>query len=135
MENLERDEIPVEASPRTFGLMCAAVFALVALWPLMHGAGVRGWGLAISAAFLAAALASPARLAPASRAWQRIGLALHAIFNPIVTGALFYLVITPYGLLMRLLQRNPRALLRPDPAAASYWVARDSRRSRMDQQF
>jgi hypothetical protein len=69
------------------------------------------------------ALARPALLAPINRLWTRFGLLLHHIVNPIVMGLMFYLAITPIGVLMRLLGKDPLKR-RFDPAAATYWIQR-----------
>jgi hypothetical protein len=80
------------------------------------------WALA-AAAFVGAALLRPGLLYPLNRVWFLIGLALHKVVSPLVMGLLFFLVITPIGLIMRLRGKRPLGLeLRSDEA--SYWIAR-----------
>ncbi len=69
------------------------------------------------------AFAAPQVLAPLNRLWFKLGLLLHKIVNPIVLGIMFYVVVTPTGLIMRLLGKDLLRLKR-DPAAASYWIER-----------
>jgi len=114
----------VGPSDRAFGLTFAGVLGVVALLPLARGGGVRAWALAAAAAFLAAALARPAVLAPLNRVWLRFGLLLHRIVNPVVLAVVFYGVVTPTGLLMRLARSRPLKL-GFDPSAPSYWTRRD----------
>ncbi len=57
--------------------------------------------------------------------WYWFGLALHKVVNPLVMGVLFFVVITPIGLLMRLAGKRPLAL-RFEPDTSSYWVTRGS---------
>ena len=85
--------------------------------------------------FGALALLWPRALTPANRIWLRIGLLMHRIVNPIVMGAIFYLVVTPFGLVMRLLGKGPTAMRPADSDATSYWIARTGGSSPMDNQF
>ncbi|MCZ6894079.1 MAG: SxtJ family membrane protein [Gammaproteobacteria bacterium] len=118
-----REETVQGSSNRSFGLVFAAVFAIIGLWPLIGDGAVRVWSLAVSLVFLALALLWPVALAPLNRLWTRFGLLLHHIVNPIVMGVLFYLVVTPTGLVMRMLGKD-LLRLRFDPQAKSYWIER-----------
>jgi hypothetical protein len=69
------------------------------------------------------ALVVPHVLAPARRGWIKIGYWLGFVINPVVLGAVYCVVFVPFGLLMRLVGRDPMAR-RFDPAAKTYWVAR-----------
>lgn len=129
------DEQIVGPSNRSFGLVFTVVFAIVALLPLWRGAAPRWWALAVAAVFGGLALAWPRALAPANRVWLRIGLLMHRIVNPIVMGAIFYLVVTPFGLVMRLLGKGPAAMRPAERDATSYWIARAGGSSPMDNQF
>ena len=111
------------SSDRAFGLVFAAVFAIVGLWPLMGGGPLRIWALGVAAAFLAAAALRPKFLAPLNRIWTVIGLFLHRIANFVILSLLFYLVITPTGLMLRLFGKDPLRL-RFEPGARSYWIER-----------
>ena len=112
------------SSDRSFGFVFAAVFLIVGLYPLLHVAGIRIWAVVISGLFLLLAALVPQVLAPANRLWTKFGLLLHNIVSPIALGILFFLVVTPTGLLMRLFGKDPLRL-RFDPAADSYWIKRD----------
>ena len=125
----------IEASPRSFGLTFAAVFALYGSWPLVRNGEARVWALVAAVAIGLIALAAPVWLKYPSRVWQRIGLALHYVINPIVMAALFFVVITPFGLVKRRLDPNWSARFRTDPNATSYWITRPSTSSSMRQQF
>ena len=122
-ESFDRDEPVRGSSDRSFGVVFAVFFLLVGLAPLLHGRGPRYWAVAIGVAFLAVALAHPALLRPLNRLWTRLGLLLHRIVNPIVMGLLFFLVLTPFGTVLRLLGKDP--LRRHfDRTATSYWILR-----------
>ena len=122
-ERLVRDEEIQGSSNRSFGLLFAVVFAVVGLWPLIHGDAPRLWPLGLALAFLVVASLRPALLSPLNRLWTRFGLLLHRVVNPIIMALLFFSTVTPTGLVMRLLGKDPLRL-RFQPEAKSYWIAR-----------
>lgn len=111
------------ASNRNFGFWMTAAFTFFGLWPLRHGAPPRLPFLVAAALFLAFALVRPAALSPLNFLWTRLGLLLGRIADPIVTGLIFFLIVTPAAILLRILGKDPLAR-RPDPAAPSYWISR-----------
>jgi hypothetical protein len=120
-ERLDGEEVRA-GSPRGFGLVFTAVFLIVGLWPLVGGGSPRWWALAIAGAFGLATAVRPAILQPLNRLWFRFGLLLSKVVNPLVLGLLFYVTVTPIGLIMRAFGKDP--LRRKRTPAASYWVAR-----------
>jgi Saxitoxin biosynthesis operon protein SxtJ len=96
---------------------------LVCLWPVLFGGSPRGWAAAVALAFALVGMLRPAWLAPLNRLWMRFGLLLGAVVSPIALGLLFYGVLTPIGVLMRLFRSDPLRLRR-DPSARSYWLPR-----------
>lgn len=111
------------SSDRSFGVVFAVVFATVALLPLWSGGDVRLWALLLAAGFLLLALVAPRVLAPLNRAWAAFGVLLHRLVSPVVLGLMYFGVITPTALVMRLSGRRPLALDR-DGASNSYWIPR-----------
>ena len=122
-ESFEREEEVQGSSDRTFGLVFAAVFGVIAVLPLLGGRDSRWWSLMVSAVFFGAAVLRPGLLSPLNRLWLRLGLVLHRIVNPVVLGVLFYGVVTPTALLMRLMGKDPLNR-RFEPSADSYWIQR-----------
>lgn len=122
-ESLQRERQVEGSSNRSFGIVFAVVFAIIALFPLLFGGALRWWSVVIALAFLALALLAPATLAPLNRIWMRFGLLLHKIVSPIVLGIMFFLVVTPIGLLMRATGKDPLRL-RLDKSARTYWIDR-----------
>jgi hypothetical protein len=110
-------------SDRNFGLFFAAAFAFIALWPLVRGGKVHLSLFAIAAAFLAAAFLAPRALAPLNRLWFQIGILLGKVVTPLVMVVLWFAVVTPVGLLMRLFGNDPLRLKR-EPMSKSYWIER-----------
>jgi hypothetical protein len=122
-EDLKYDEPPARASERSFGMVFAALFLVVSLWPLLAGGAPRWWALALAAAFLLAGLVYPQVLRPLNSVWLGFGLLLHRIVSPLILGMLFYLTVLPTGLVMRALGKDPLRL-RFDRNAPSYWIER-----------
>jgi hypothetical protein len=110
-------------SDRSFGVVFAAVFAVVALWPLKDGGEPRLWAGGVAALFLAVAFVRPALLKPLNRLWFLVGMVLHHVVTPLMMGLLFFLTVTPVALVMRA-RGHDLLRLRRDPAATSYWIHR-----------
>ena len=119
-----RPQTAKPGSERAFGLVFAGVFLLVALWPLFERASPRLWAIALAAAFAICAWLAPRVLAPLNLLWFRFGELLHRIVSPIALGIIFFGVITPYAVVMRLYGRD-ELLLRKRSARPSYWVRRE----------
>jgi hypothetical protein len=122
-EDLTRDTVPVGASDRRFGSVFTGFWLLVGLWPLRRGHPIRIWALLLAVAFLTLALGWPRLLSPLNRLWFRLGLLLHRVTNPLVMSVMFFGVITPMGLAMRLLGWD-FLRLRKEPHRQSYWIDR-----------
>jgi len=125
-EKFDREEPVAAGSERSFGLVIGGFFALVAFAPLLHKepSGPRLWAILLAILFGGLAFLRPALLRPLNVAWTKLGLLLYQFVNPVVLGIVFYGVVTPLGMLMR--ARGKDLLrLRRDPAAASYWIARE----------
>ena len=125
-EDFTREEKVQGSSDRSFGLVMAGFFAIVALLPLRHAplSSIRWWALAVAAVFLVLALLWSAPLRPLNRLWLKLGLLLSKIVSPIVLMILFYVTVTPVGLLMRATGKDPLRLRR-NAAAKSYWTPRE----------
>lgn len=120
---LSQPDAPQLPSNRSFGLVFCGFFALVAVFPLLSGGSVRNWSAIVSAFFAVAAFLFPSALAPLNRLWMRFGALLHRIVSPIVLAVLFFVVITPFGVVMRILGKVPLKL-RYEPVQ-TYWIDRD----------
>jgi hypothetical protein len=122
-DELVRHEEVKTGSDRSFAWVFTGFFLLVVLAPLRHGQPVRVWSVAFAAVFLAAGAIRPEVLHPLNVLWMRFGLLLGRFVNPVVLAALFYLVFTPLGLLMRFMGKDPLRLRKGAPAE-SYWITR-----------
>jgi hypothetical protein len=121
-EDFDRHVDVKGSSDRSFGLVMAAFFALLGLGPLTRGAGVRIWALAVAAVVLIIALGRPGILHLLNVGWGRIGVVLARVTTPIVMGVIFFLIVTPLGVLFRALGRDPMRLR--SKGEDSYWILR-----------
>ncbi|MBK7926642.1 MAG: hypothetical protein IPJ98_03885 [Bryobacterales bacterium] len=122
-EDLERGHTTEGSSDRAFGLVMTIAGAVIGLWPLRAGGTMRVPVLAAAGVMLLAALVRPAWLRPLNRLWTALGVWMGKLMNPIVSAALFYLVFTPVGAVMRASGKDPMRL-RWNENAESYWVPR-----------
>ncbi|MDH3314189.1 MAG: SxtJ family membrane protein [Gammaproteobacteria bacterium] len=122
-EDLSRDQQVEGSSDRSFGLVFAGVFLLIAAWPLWYGATPRWWAAGIAAVFAVVAVMRPALLAGLNRLWIKLGVLLGKVVSPIALGILFYGVVVPIGVVMRLTGKDPLRL-KLDSGADSYWIPR-----------
>jgi hypothetical protein len=111
-------------SDRNFGLTMAAVAAILGSLPLLRGAAPHWVLLIIAAVFAILSLAVPRVLFPLNYVWFRFGLLLHHIISPVVIGAVFFLCVTPIGLIMRMLGKDVLSLRRRADLQ-TYWIVRD----------
>jgi hypothetical protein len=93
---------------RHFGYLVGGIFGLIGLWPLVwRHQDPRLWALALTVILVVPALVAPRILAPVYRVWMLLGEVLAWINTRIILGVVFYGVVTPIGLLMRLTGRDP----------------------------
>lgn len=123
-----------QGSERSFGVVFAIVFLLLALWPMLAGGNPRLIPLIIAAALLLTALAAPKLLALPNTLWFKLGMVLGAIIAPLVMGLVYVTTVMPTGLWVRLRGKD---LLKQklDHSAESYWVERTDKPQPMKNQF
>jgi uncharacterized membrane protein len=128
-------EVPVQGSSnRAFGYVFTGLFAFLGITGLWHGqASAYWWLLAALAVFLLARFAAPL-LSPLNRIWLRFGLALSRVMNPVLLAVMFFGVVLPTSILLRLARKDPLRL-RIDKSATSYWIGRDTPITSMTKQY
>ena len=122
------------SSNRNFGLVFFFIFLVVSIWPLTHNESPRIWSAIISLVFLILVLTRSKLLTPLNRLWAKFGIILGSIIAPIVMGVVFFLVITPIGLGMKIIGKDLLSI-KYDKKKETYWVKRDKPTSTMKQQF
>ncbi len=110
-------------SERSFGLVFAVVFLIIGWVPLIKGLPVRWWAILTAGGLVAVAIAIPKALVVPNRLWFRLGLWLQAITSPLIMGLLFYGVLFPTGLLLRMMGKD-LLRLKWQKDAKTYWIQR-----------
>ena len=126
------DEIKI-GSNRGFGIVFFVVFLLIAIYPLLKGSDLRIWSLIISFIFLVLGLTKSNLLTPLNKLWFKFGLFLGKIISPLIMGFIFFVVVTPIGIIMRLLRKDLLNL--KYNKKKSYWIEKTGPKSKMKNQF
>jgi hypothetical protein len=121
-------------SNRNFGVVFFLVFLLIGLWPLLEKSDVRYWPIFISLIFLILGLINSKILNPLNRLWFKFGEQLGKIISPLVMCIVFFLVVTPIGVIMRLLRKDILNL-KFNKKDESYWIQKIDPKSKMKNQF
>ncbi len=126
------DEIKI-SSNRNFGVVFFVVFFLIALYPLTYDEGIRTWSIIISLFFLILGLFNSKILNPLNKLWFKFGIILGKIISPLIMGIIYFLVVTPTGLIMRLLRKDILNLKYNKDK--SYWIKKNEKKNNMKNQF
>ena len=116
----------------TFGILFFILFLIIGLYPLKSGGTTRIWSLVLSLAFLIITIIRPNLLTFINRLWIQFGILLGKIISPLVMGLVFFFVVTPIGILIRMLKKDVMGLKRGAP---SYWINREDKVQSMKKQF
>ena len=121
------------SSNRSFGIIFFIVFLLISIWPILDGQTIRVWSLAVSLIFLILGILNSKILGPLNLAWIKFGEILGRFIAPIVMGIVFFLIITPIGLFMRIIGKD--FLNTKFSKVSSYWIKRKKNIGSMKRQF
>ena len=125
-ENFDHEDKVVAGSDKSFCLVFACVFAILSLFNLGFGSDINYWTYlfcGMTVVFLTVAFTIPQIARPLNILWFRFGLLLHKIVSPVIMGLMFFLTVTPIGLIMRLFGKRPLHL-KFESNAKSYWIHR-----------
>ncbi|MDA7552083.1 SxtJ family membrane protein [Candidatus Pelagibacter sp.] len=120
-------------SDKSFGFVFCVFFLIISFWPLLNGNEIRIWSLVISVIFLIITLTKPILLSPLNKIWFKIGIFLGSIVSPIIMGIVFFGVVTPISLIMKILGKDLLKLKKNK--TNSYWIERSIQKSNMKKQF
>tara|TARA_B100000579_G_C22595429_1_gene740114 strand:+ start:96 stop:479 length:384 start_codon:yes stop_codon:yes gene_type:complete len=126
------DDIKI-GSNRSFGIFFFVVFFLIGLYPLIIGGEIRIWSVIISSIFLLLGLLNSKILSPLNKIWFRFGIFLGKIISPLIMIIIFFLVVTPIGLIIRLFGKDVLNLKYNNNQ--SYWIEKKGPKSKMKNQF
>ena len=120
-------------SNRSFGIVFFVVFLLISIYLFLKDGDIRLWSLIISIIFLFLGLLNSNVLSPLNKLWFRFGLLLGKIISPIIMGIIFFLVVTPIAIIMRLFKKDILNLEFKENN--TYWIDKTGPKSKMKNQF
>ena len=126
------DDVKI-SSDRSFGIVFFIVFLIIAIYPLINNADLRIWSLVISIIFLILGLINSKFLTPLNKLWFKFGLLLGRLISPIIMGIIFFFVVTPTGLILRIFGKDVLNLKKNN--SKSYWIKKNGPISKMKNQF
>ena len=127
---MKKDILPTN---RNFGIVFTIVFLIISFWPLLKNGDIRYWSLIIAFIFFILALINSKILTHLNKAWMKFGLILGKIFSPLVMGIIFFFVVTPTGIIMRLLGKDLLNLKKNNKS--TYWLKKNNQNNNMKNQF
>ena len=116
----------------TFGILFFILFLIIGLYPLKNGLNIRLWSLGLSFIFLIITFIRPNLFTPLNKLWIQFGILLGKVISPIVMGLVFFFVVTPIGLLVRVFKKDVMGLKKKE---TSYWINREDKVQSMRKQF
>ena len=120
-------------SNRSFGIVFCIVFLLVAVYPLLNENPIRYWSIIISIIFLLLGIFNSKILTPLNILWMKFGLLLGKIVSPLIMGFVFFGVVTPISILMKLIGKDSLNLKRNKND--TYWLKKQEIKRSMKNQF
>ena len=116
----------------TFGILFFIFFLIIGLYPLKSGGVIKIWSIILSLIFLIITIIRPNLFTYLNRLWIKFGMLLGKIISPIVMALVFFFVVTPIGILVRVLKKDVMVLKRGE---SSYWINRENKIQSMKKQF
>jgi hypothetical protein len=129
---LKKNKIKI-GSNRSFGIIFSIAFLIIAIWPLLSANEIRYWSLVISVIFLILGLIKSKILTPLNKIWYKIGILLGNLISPVVMGIVFFLVVTPTSIIMKILKKDLLNLKKNNNK--SYWIEKNKQNTSMKKQF
>jgi len=116
----------------TFGILFFVFFLIVGLYPLISNEPIRIWSIIVSLVFLIVTIIKPNLFTFLNKLWIKFGILLGKIISPIVMGLVFFFVVTPIGIFVKVLKKDVMGLKR---GSSSYWITREDKIQSMKKQF
>ena len=129
---MENSKIKI-SSNKSFGIVFFTVFLIIAIWPLLNGYEIRYWSLIISIVFLFLGILNSKILTPLNKIWFKFGILLGNVIAPIVMSIIFFLIVTPTSLLLKLFRKDILGIKKN--RSKSYWIEKSGSKSKMKNQF
>ena len=122
------------SSNRSFGLLFFIVFLAISLWPLKSQEDLRLWAFILALIFFVLGILNSKFLTPLNKLWMKFGIFLGSIISPFVMGVVFFMVVTPVGLIMRFLGKDVLRI-KKSKFVSTYWISREKQNNTMKRQF
>ena len=122
------------SSNRSFGLLFFIVFLAISLWPLKSQEDLRLWAFILALIFFVLGILNSKFLTPLNKLWMKFGLFLGSIVAPFVMGVVFFMVVTPVGLIMRFLGKD-LLRIKKSKFVSTYWISSEKQNNTMKRQF
>ena len=116
----------------TFGILFFIFFFIIGLYPLKSNGAVRVWSIFLSMVFLILTIVRPNLFTFINKLWIQLGILFGKIISPIVMGLVFFFVVTPIGIFMRIIKKDVIGLKKRNH---SYWINRADKVQSMRKQF
>ena len=120
-------------SNRSFGIVFFIFFLIISLYPLIYDQNIRIWSLIFSIIFLLLGLFNAKILTPLNKIWFKFGIFLGRFISPIIMGVIFFIVVTPISIIMKVLRKEILNLKFNNDK--SYWIKKTGTTSKMKNQF
>ena len=120
------------SSNRSFGILFSIVFAAIAFWPLLNLGEIRVWSVIVSSIFLLLGLINSKLLYPLNLIWVKFGELIGKIVAPLVMALIFFIILTPIGLFLRLIGKDLLNIKLNNNK--TYWIKRDKKPGSMKRQ-
>ena len=120
-------------SNRNFGIVFFVVFFIISFWPLLNDGNIKVWSVILAIFFLILGLLNSRILTPLNKVWYKLGILLGSVVSPFVMGIVFFAVVTPTSLLMKIFGKNLLGIKKDNKK--SYWVEKSQIKSKMKNQF
>ena len=129
---MKENNIKIETN-KSFGIVFFLFFLIVSLFPLFKNENIRVWSLIIAIIFLVFGLLNSKVLTPLNKIWFKFGILLGSFVSPIIMGIVFFVIVTPTSIIMRVLGKNLLNLKKGNKK--TYWIERSKIESKMKNQF
>ena len=120
-------------SNKSFGIVFFILFLFIGLYPILNNNGIRLWSIVIAALFLILGIFNSKLLSPLNKIWYKFGILLSKLISPLIIGLIFFFVVTPTGLLMRIIGKDLLNL--KFNKKKSYWINKSDLNDNMKNQY
>jgi len=121
------------SSNRSFGVVFFLFFFIISIFPLLKNEDIKIWAVIVAIIFLILGLLNSSILYPLNKIWFKFGILLGNVVSPIVMGIVFYAVVTPTSIIVRMFGKDLLNLKKNNKK--SYWIEKLPIKSKMKNQF